>query len=975
MNPGETLSHYRVVALVGAGGMGEVYKAEDTRLKRPVALKVLTPALSDNPDAKQRLMAEAQAASALDHPNICTIHEIDETPDGRVFLAMAYYEGETLSKRIARGTVPLPEALDIVIQLARAVATAHDAGIIHRDIKPANIFLCSRASARSHDEPRSDTSVTARHHGDAGAVKLLDFGIAKLKDQTGLTRTGTTVGTAAYMSPEHIAGHAIDERADVWSIGVVLYELLGGVRPFNGENALAIMRSIADDRPRALSTVRSEVPPALDSIIERALQKRVGERYASAHDLLAELESLRSLMGESATAAVAHAASASRASRNKRSMAIGAAALVLLAAASLWFVTRSLRARQTQVMVDEIRTMVEHDRFYEALRRLRTLPPDVAGDRAVEKLRQDFFMPLSIRTDPPDADVYIKGYDEPKADWLHLGRTPIDTRGQRGAYRWRVVKAGFETFEGASGPQAFGDVAFTLAPNGTTPEDEVHAPGAELPANGGRVPDFGIDRFELTNKAFKRFVEAGGYRSPTHWQHPFVKEGRTLTWEQAMAEFRDTTGRPGPSTWELGTYPNGQDDWPVSGVSWYEAAAYAHFAGRSLPTVHHWRLAAQMSIFSEILEWSNFSGKGPARVGQFLGIGPIGTYDMAGNVKEWCVNEVGDRRYIMGGGWNEPNYQYRNPDARLPFDRSSNNGIRLVTIADPSAVPEAAYAPVPQLARNYAAEKPVTDEVFAAYRRLYSYDRGDLGARVESTSDESDLWRVERVSYNAAYGGERVPAYLFLPKNSKPPYQTVLYFPHSGGTLINSFQQAEMAYLGFLVKAGHALLFPMYKGMYERREKDPGGPNALRDLVIQQVKDVSRSIDYLQTRPDIAHDKLAFFGVSLGGNRASIVLAVESRFNTAILWSGGLPLGAYPPEVDPVNFAPRVKTPLLMLNGRDDFTFPIETSQEPLFRLLGTPAADKVRGLYDGGHVFPFSRMIKDSLDWLDRYLGVPQQP
>jgi dienelactone hydrolase len=267
----------------------------------------------------------------------------------------------------------------------------------------------------------------------------------------------------------------------------------------------------------------------------------------------------------------------------------------------------------------------------------------------------------------------------------------------------------------------------------------------------------------------------------------------------------------------------------------------------------------------------------------------------------------------------------------------------------------------------------VTDEVFAAYKRLYSYDPGELAARVESTSDESDLWRVERVSYNAAYGDERVPAYLFLPKNSKPPYQTVIYFPHSGGTLINSFQQAEMAYLGFLVKAGHALLFPMYKGMYERRQQAPAGPNALRDLVIQQVKDVSRSIDYLQTRPDIAHDKLAFFGVSLGGNRASVVLAVEPRFNTAILWSGGLPLLNYAPEVDPINFAPRVKTPLLMLNGRDDFTFPIETSQEPLFRLLGTPAADKVRGLYDGGHVFPFSRMIKDSLDWLDRYLGVPQ--
>ena len=147
-----------------------------------------------------------------------------------------------------------------------------------------------------------------------------------------------------------------------------------------------------------------------------------------------------------------------------------------------------------------------------------------------------------------------------------------------------------------------------------------------------------------------------------------------------MAEFRDATGRPGPSTWELGTYPEGKEEWPVGGISWYEAAAYAKFAGRSLPTVHHWRLAASQSVHSQILNWSNFTGKSPARVGEFLGVGPYGTYDMAGNVKEWCTNEVGDRRYILGGGWNEPNYQYRQADARLPFDRSANNGMRLISL-------------------------------------------------------------------------------------------------------------------------------------------------------------------------------------------------------------------------------------------------------------------------------------------------------
>ena len=185
-------------------------------------------------------------------------------------------------------------------------------------------------------------------------------------------------------------------------------------------------------------------------------------------------------------------------------------------------------------------------------------------------------------------------------------------------------------------------------------------------------------------------------------------------------------------------------------------------------------------------------------------------------------------------------------------------------------MPQAAYAPEPRLTRDYNQEKPVTDEVFAAYRPLFSYDKTDLAAKVDS-SEESESWRVERVTYAAAYGGERIPAYLYLPKNAAPPYQTVVYFPHSGGTMVSSFQQGEMAYLAFLIKAGRALLFPMYQGMYERRPpKPPSGPNALRDLAIQQVKDLRRSLDYLETRPDIDADKFAFFGVSLGGNRSSM---------------------------------------------------------------------------------------------------------
>src|SRR6186997_420493 len=194
---GQTVSHYRIVDLVGAGGMGVVYKAEDTRLGRTVALKFLPLELTQDKDARERLRIEAQTASALDHPNICTIHEIDDTADGRVFVAMSFYDGQSLKERIAEGPLPIAEVIRLSIDLARGMAAAHDAGVIHRDIKPANVMLTKR-----------------------GDLKIVDFGVAKNLDRTELTRTGVTVGTIAYMAPEYLLGAAADAQTDVWAIGV-----------------------------------------------------------------------------------------------------------------------------------------------------------------------------------------------------------------------------------------------------------------------------------------------------------------------------------------------------------------------------------------------------------------------------------------------------------------------------------------------------------------------------------------------------------------------------------------------------------------------------------------------------------------------------------------------------------------------------------------------------------------------------------
>jgi tRNA A-37 threonylcarbamoyl transferase component Bud32/tetratricopeptide (TPR) repeat protein len=267
---GQTISHYKILEKLGEGGMGVVYKARDLKLPRFVALKFLPPHLSRDESAKRRFINEAEAASALDHPNIGTIYEIDETPDGRMFIAMAYYEGQTLKQRAAAGPVGIDEAIDLVSQIASGLAKAHESDIFHRDIKPANVLLTSD-----------------------GHAKIVDFGLAKLAGQTRMTRTGTTVGTLSYMSPEQARGDDVDARSDVFSVGVVFYKLLTGKLPFRGDRDGAVIYSIMHADPEPLATCRSDLPQDAQRVIDKALAKELDVRYQSAADLLRDLQRLR----------------------------------------------------------------------------------------------------------------------------------------------------------------------------------------------------------------------------------------------------------------------------------------------------------------------------------------------------------------------------------------------------------------------------------------------------------------------------------------------------------------------------------------------------------------------------------------------------------------------------------------------------------------------------------------------------------
>jgi len=303
---GKTVSHYKITRELGAGGMGVVYEAVDTKLDRTVALKFLPPESTRDPDAKARFVHEAKAASAIDHPNVCNIYEIDETEDGQLFLAMACYEGETLKDRISRGPLPIDDALDITRQVAEGLTEAHARDIVHRDIKPANIFIT-----------------------EGGLAKILDFGLAKLAGLTRLTQEGTTLGTAHYMSPEQAGGQEVDHRSDLWCLGVVLYEMITGRVPFQGDHAQAVTYAILNSDPAPVTSLRTGVPLELERILGKCLSKDPAERYQHVEDLSADLLHLKRESAAGMTKTMRPGARPGKSPRRWPWVVVACAALVL----------------------------------------------------------------------------------------------------------------------------------------------------------------------------------------------------------------------------------------------------------------------------------------------------------------------------------------------------------------------------------------------------------------------------------------------------------------------------------------------------------------------------------------------------------------------------------------------------------------------------------------------------------------------
>ena len=376
---------------------------------------------------------------------------------------------------------------------------------------------------------------------------------------------------------------------------------------------------------------------------------------------------------------------------------------------------------------------------------------------------------------------------------------------------------------------------------------------------------------------------------------------------------------------------------------------------------------------------SNLGGRGLEPVGSLPAMYRSGTYDLAGNVREWCFNGThreGQRRFILGGGWNDPAYSFADPYAQSPFDRSSANGFRCIRYLDPDENLESVTRDIEVPYRDFGSEEPVAEEIFQVYLNQYAYDRTDLEASIEGDDEEED-WVREKISFNDAYAGERMFAYLYLPRKGKPPYEAVVYFPGSyaiDARDSSSLWAGDLSMFDFVIKSGRAVMYPIYKGTYERGDElessYPEATTFYKEHVIMWVKDFSRSIDYLETREDIDTAALAYYGVSWGGFMGNIMPAVERRLKASVLYVAGLSQSRALPDVDAIHYVGRVTLPVLMLNGEYDFYYPLETSQRPMFDLLGTPEEHKKWLTYPGSHTVPRAERVKETLDWLDRYLG-----
>ena len=818
LSSGTRLGRYEIRALLGSGGMGEVYLAYDRDLEREIAIKVLRDGSGDSGDRLRRFEQEAKAASALHHPNIAHVYEIG-SQDNLRFIAMELVQGETLRDRLARGPMPIADVLDIGTQIAAAISAAHKSSVIHRDIKPENVIIMSE-----------------------GYAKVLDFGLAKLREIRGddaatllKTRPGVAMGTISYMAPEQLVGGDVTPAADVFSLGVVLYEMLTGHRPFEGATSTEIVSAILTKTPRALHEVRSDVPPKLEAVIRKALAKDVDERYRDATEMYEQLR----LMSREGVVVVPVGRT-----RQRATAVVIAVAVVAIGAisAGVWKWNQTKRQREAAGMIQTAERMVSERRLADAYDIAVAAAAILPNDDRLRDIISRTSDRLKIDSDPPGATVFLQRFKGPDQQ-VRMGLTPLTIpRLALADYLLRLEKPGY-----ANGVRTISTTPVYVRGEPTARTESVRlklveasrVPPGMVPVEGGayrlagfdrpservvQLHDFFIDRFEVSNRDFEQFVRDGGYRRRELWKQPFVDHGNKLSFEQAMSRFHDTTGLPGPRSWSGGAPPAVRENHPVGDITWYEAAAFAEWQGKKLPTIYQWEKAARYastSIFT-VFPWgyvgegvdanerANFRGEGTMPVDSLpFGASPYGALNMAGNVSEWCRNAISPGHAARGGAWKDAVYAFGQTAAFPPFYSAPSVGFRCVR---DSGGDEGDFDLNPSAA--VPVYKPVDDKTYAEFAQRFEYKSEPLNARMVERIETPD-WTREKITFLS--DGKRVPAYLYLPKGFRFPLQTIQYAP--AGDVVRGYRSLPHSievWLGPVIRAGRAVFSVELEGFLGR---------------------------------------------------------------------------------------------------------------------------------------------------------------
>lgn len=1001
---GQIILHYRILEELGRGGMGIVYKAEDTKLKREVAIKFLPHSFNVSEKDKEKLKAEAQIAAGLNHPNIATVYAIEEFGDD-TFIVMEYVKGKELKdlfKAPSGSKIKLSEIIDYAIQITEGINAAHKKGIIHRDIKSSNIML-----------------------SDDGRIRVMDFGLAHINGDPNTTKKGSTPGTTAYMSPEQLRGEEVDFRSDIWSLGIVLFEMLTGQTPFQGNFDQAIIYSILHEKPKSLRKINPEITDELEQIVLSCLEKDPKKRIQSAEKLLTKLKEIKSQDISSSS----YKFSPSRLKISKAGLVVSTIIAAVIVLLTVFLPLKKIFNDENLPEIRErLQQLVNEEKYYEASLLAEENKSVLENDSVFKQLSLIIFDTLSVSSEPQGAKVYLLRYNPEKIDSVNkgelIGETPLkDFQIVRGDYLITLEKEA-EPVKNTENELTFpfGRVEYVpvkrvassypimkefpvvvhgininveLIEKDKLSENMVFVPGGNHKLMSSSVHqekpvtlnDFFIDKYEVSNAEYKKFISAGGYLRKDFWKHKFIKQGKEITWQEAMKIFVDRTNHNGPRSWVNQNYSAGKDKYPVTDISWYEAAAYAEFLGKSLPTVYQWEKAARNGVpnyHSTSMPWgliyplddisgrTNFNSNGTVPVDKYdFGISYYECYNTAGNVEEWCLNKSTDGFVYADGSYEDSNYVFGTFKSLDGFYSSASLGFRCVKNigginSDQGGIQINLNPYIPKY-------QSVSDSKFESIRKLYEYEKHPLNPKI-ILSEENEYWTKQKISFDSPFG-DRISGYLFLPKNAAQPYQCIIWNPHSGVYRYGySADWAAEKLFTENIKYGRALFVIIPKGTPERKweygdEKTDKLSKLFRDRVIRWVVEQRIVLDYLNLRSDIDGSKIAYI-TTANDYDGFIVPGVENRFKCNIIIANGIyeeDQKKLPAEINPVNFLSRYIAPTYLMHGKYDEAVYFSSSVLPAYNLI--PEPKKLEAL-NTTHVPPLAMRVPLINSWLNESMG-----